>query len=159
VDRAFPDHACRPPQYVSSHRRPTVLDYSQSTVERERALGRAGSTDGTLAVADIDDRVINYLAEMLVLAAGVGEHDVATLPRGWDWDRPSILGAYEATLHAIHEAYPDIKARTYNTLMSGTSDTKLLYVPAWTPQFAGLTWIFQDFGCDCIHHGGAEHPS
>jgi hypothetical protein len=135
-----------------------VLDCSQSTVERGHALGRVGYTDGTVAVADIDDRVITYLAEMLVLAAGVGEDGVATLPRGWNGDRQSILGAYEATLLAIYEVYPEIKAGTHSALMSGTHDTKKLYVPAQIPLVAVLTSIFQDFGFYFIHHGGAEQP-
>jgi hypothetical protein len=102
--------------------------------------------------------VITYLAEMLVLAAGVGEDGVATLPRGWNEDRQSILGAYEATLLEIYEVYPEIKAGTHSALMSGTCDTKALYVPAQIPLVAVLTSIFQDFGCYCIHHGGAEQP-
>jgi hypothetical protein len=58
-------------------------------------MGRVGSTDVTVNVADIDDRVIIYLAEMLVLAAGVckdgfawnqGWHKLCYLP-GKPWNQ------------------------------------------------------------------------
>jgi hypothetical protein len=59
-------------------------------------MGCVGSTDVTVVVADIDDQVIIFLTEMLVLAAGMGENGFATLPQGWSGGEPTVLGDYTA---------------------------------------------------------------
>jgi hypothetical protein len=126
--------------------------------ERKRAVGRVKYIDGPTTVADVEDRVIFSIARMLILAGGMGEDGVATVPEGYSNDKASILKNYEATLYAIYHGYPSIKAGTYSALMSDASYTKTLYIPASTLRVAVLTSIPQDFGCSCIHHESTEEP-
>jgi hypothetical protein len=105
-------------------------------------VGRVKYIDGPTTVAGVEDRVIFSIARMLILAGGMGEDGIATLPKGYTNNKEAILENYGATLYAIYHAYPSIKAGTYSALMSDATNTKTLYVPALTLWVAVLTSIF-----------------